>query len=169
MLIPIRTKKNTALALTFPLADADGQPITGAATLDSERSQDGGVFVDCTNEAVEIGTTGFYSLTLAAAEINYATVTLNIKTTTAGIMPLHIILTTYTEPLDDANTELAAVPASTAGLRAMVQFLFQKLRHKETLNKDTGVGTLFKDDGITSLGTATHSTDGVTVTKGEMT
>ncbi len=168
MLIPIRAKKNTALTLTFPLADADGQPITGAAVLDSERSQDGGGFADCTNEAAEIGTTGFYALTWTAAELNYGTVTVNVKTSTVGIMPLHIIITTFTEPLDDANTELAAVPASTAGLRAMIQHLFEKVRHKGTMNKDTGVETLFKDDGSTPLGIAMHSTDGTTITRGEM-
>lgn len=168
MILVIRQKKNAALTLTFPLTDSDGQPITGAAGLDSERSQDGGGFSDCTNEAAEIGTTGFYSLALTAAELNYGVVVLNIKSSTAGIMPAHVLITTYTEPLDDANTELAAVPASTAGLRAMIQHLFENVRHKKTMNKDTGVETLFKDDGAATLGTATHSTDGTTVTRGEM-
>ncbi len=68
-----------------------------------------------------------------------------------------------------ANTELAAVPSSTGGLRAMVQFIFEKMRHKGQMNKDTGVETLMKDDGSTPLGTATHTTDGVTITRGEMT
>lgn len=70
--------------------------------------------------------------------------------------------------LTAANTELAAVPGSTGGLRAMIQYLFEKVRHKGTFNKDTGVETLFKDNGSDTLGTATHSDDGTTVTRGEM-
>ena len=71
--------------------------------------------------------------------------------------------------IESANTELASVPASTGSLRAMIQYLFEKSRHVVTMNKDTGVETLMKDDGGTPLGTATHSDNGTTVTKGEMT
>jgi hypothetical protein len=50
--IPIRA---TAYRVTFPILDADGDLVTGASTPDSEISKDGGTFVDCTNEATEIG------------------------------------------------------------------------------------------------------------------
>ena len=70
--------------------------------------------------------------------------------------------------LTAANTELAAIPTTTGGLRAMIQFIFEKLRNKGTMNKDTGVETLMKEDASTPLGTATHSDDGTTVTRGEM-
>ena len=50
--------KNSAAKIVFPLLDADGDLVTGAASLDSEYSLDGGSFSDCTNEATEIGSTG---------------------------------------------------------------------------------------------------------------
>ena len=168
MLLTLRHKKNTALTLVFPLTDADGQPITGAANLDSECSYDGAAFNDCTNETAEIGVTGWYSLVLTAAEMDNGTVAARIQTSTAGIMPLAFALHTYTEPLDDANTELAAIPTTVSGLRAMVQFLFQKLRNRETFNKDTGVSTVYKEDATTALGTSTSSDNGTTVDRGEI-
>jgi hypothetical protein len=166
MLIPLRHKKNTALTLVFPLADSDGQPITGAAGLDSEKSQDGGSFADCTNEAAEIGVTGWYALTLTAAELNYGVISVRVQTSTSGIMPLAFMITTYTEPLDDANSELAAIPTTTGGLRSMVQFLFEYFRNKRTATADTE--TLYKEDASTPLGTSTLSDDGTTFTKGEL-
>jgi hypothetical protein len=166
MHLPLRHKKNTALTLVFPLADADGQPITGAAGLDSEKSQDGGAFADCTNEAAEIGVTGWYALTLTAAELNYGVISVRVQTSTSGIMPLAFMITTYTEPLDDANSELAAIPTTTGGLRSMVQFLFEYFRNKRTATADTE--TLYKEDASTPLGTSTLSDDGTTFTKGEL-
>lgn len=69
--------------------------------------------------------------------------------------------------LTAANTELAAIPTTISGLRAMIQFLFQKSRNQSDMNKNTGVETMYKEDASTPLGTATHSDDGTTVTKGE--
>lgn len=170
MLIPVRQKKNTALTLVFPLTDADGQPITGAAALDSERSQDGGAFADCTNEAAEMfdGTVpiGWYALTLTATELNYGVISVRVQTSTVGIMPLAFMLTTYTEPLDDANTELASVPTTISGLRTMLQYVFEYFRNKRTAT--SAVETLFKEDASTALGTAALSDDATTFTKGEM-
>lgn len=166
MLIPLRHKKNTALTLVFPLADSDGQPITGAAGLDSEKSQDGGSFADCTNEASEIDSTGWYSLTLTAAELNYSTIAIRVQSSTDGIMPLAFMATTFTEPLDDANTELAAIPTTTGSLRAMIQGLYQYFRNKR--EETAGVETLYKEDAATPLGTRTLADDGTTFTRGEM-
>ncbi|GAF73573.1 unnamed protein product, partial [marine sediment metagenome] len=55
-------RKNEALTIVFPIFGPDGNPLTGAAGLDSERSLDGAGFADCVNEAAEIGATGWYSL-----------------------------------------------------------------------------------------------------------
>jgi len=170
MLQTIRLLKNTALKLQFPIFDAEwAEYITLATGLDSEKSQDGSSFSDCTNEATEIGSTGVYTLDMTAAEMNYDTVFVKITTTTDGAKVPCFLIKTYSDGLDTANSELAATPASTAGLRAMIQFIFEKMRHKSTMNKDTGVETLMKDDGSTPLGTATHTDDGTTVTKAEMT
>ena len=159
-------KKNTVLTLVFPLADSDGQPITGAADLDSEYSHDGSAFGDCTNEATEIGSTGWYTLALEAAELNYSYVAVRVQTSTTGIMPCHILIQTYTEPLDDANTELGAIPTTISGLRTMIQFLFQYFRNART---ETSIAeSLKKEDGTTELGSRTLADDGSTFTRGEM-
>ena len=41
--------------IEFPILDADGDLVTGATGLDSERPLNGDTFADCTNEAAEIG------------------------------------------------------------------------------------------------------------------
>ena len=61
--------------LTFPVTDRYGNVQTGlASAADSEVSRDGGTFADCTNEVAEIGTTGWYTITLLAAETQASTV-----------------------------------------------------------------------------------------------
>jgi len=84
--------KNTAYRVTFPIFDADGDLVSGAAGLDSERSLDGGAFSDCTNEAVEIGSSGIYYLDLTAAEMNGDTVVVLVETSTSGAKTTPIIL-----------------------------------------------------------------------------
>jgi len=166
MLLTIKQKKNTTLTLMFPLSDADGQPITGCAALDSERSQDGGAFNDCTNEAAEQGATGWYALTITAAELNFGVISIRVQTSTAGIMPMAFMITTFTEPLDDANSELAAIPTTTGGLRTMIQFLFQYFRNART--ETNAAESLKKEDAATELGSRTLGDDGTTFTRGEM-
>jgi len=75
-------KKNAEFLLIFPIYDNDGDLVTGAADLDSEISKDGGGFIDCTNEAIEIGTSGIYKLTLTADEMNADVVVIITKTST---------------------------------------------------------------------------------------
>jgi len=89
--------KGQAYRVTFPIYDADGDLVSGAAGLDSEISQDGGAFADCTNEAVEIATSsGIYYLDLTASEMNADTVAVIVKTTTAGAKTTVLVL--YPEP-----------------------------------------------------------------------
>jgi hypothetical protein len=87
-------KKNSAFDLYFGIRDADGDLVSSAADLDSERSVDGGAFADCTNEAVEIGSTGIYKLVLTAAEMNGDVIIVQTKTSTAGAKPF--LTTIYT-------------------------------------------------------------------------
>ena len=78
-------KKNAAFTVTFPIYDADGDLVTGAASLDSEVSKDGGTFTDGTNEAGELATSsGIYSLVLTSTEMNADIVATITKTGTAG-------------------------------------------------------------------------------------
>jgi len=85
--------KNVAYRITFPILDADGDLVTGAAALDSEVSKDGGTFVDCTNEATELATaSGMYYLDLTATEMNADTVAIIVKTTTTGAKTTPIVM-----------------------------------------------------------------------------
>ena len=72
-------------ASVFPILDADGDPVTGAAALDSEISLNGDTAADCTNEATEIATsTGSYYLVHTAAEMTTDVALVQVKTSTSG-------------------------------------------------------------------------------------
>jgi len=79
--------------VVFPILDADGDFVTGAAALDSEVSLDGDTFADCTNEATEIATSsGVYYLLLTATEMTAQTVAVQVKTSTSGAKTTPIVL-----------------------------------------------------------------------------
>lgn len=92
-------RKNTAYRVYFPILDADGDLVTGASSLDSEVSIDGGSFADCTNEATEIGSTGIYYLDLTSGEMNGDAVVVQVKTATSGAKTTPIIF--YPEEVGD--------------------------------------------------------------------
>lgn len=98
-------QKNVAYRITFPILDADGDLVTGAAGLDSEVSKDGGTFADCTNEATEIATSsGMYFLDLTSTEMNADTVAVIVKTSTSGAKTTPIVL--YPEEAGDVRTNV---------------------------------------------------------------
>lgn len=100
--------KNTAYRVTFPIFDADGDLVTGAAGLDSEYSVDGGAFADCTSEAVEIAAaSGIYYLDLTAGEMNGDTVAVIVKTTTVGAKTTPIVL--YPAESSDIPVQVTAM------------------------------------------------------------
>lgn len=70
--------------VVIPVLDADGDPVTSAAGLDSEISLNGDTPADCTNEATEIGTSGCYYLTLTATETLADIISGVTKTSTSG-------------------------------------------------------------------------------------
>lgn len=112
-------QKNVAFRVTFPILDADGDLVTGAAALDSEVSKDGGTFADATNEATEIATSsGVYFLDLTATEMNADTVAVIVKTTTTGAKTTVLVM--YPEEAGDVRVNLTqwsgvAPNALTAG------------------------------------------------------
>ena len=169
MVVHIRAPKNTAFTLITPVYDGEWSSsyVSAAAGLDSEYSHDKGNFGDLTNELTEIESTGVYSLDLTAAEVNADLIVIKMASSTEGAnIPLFVIHTF--DGFEAANTELAAVPTTASSLREMIQFVFQTFRNKSTMNKDTGVETLYKEDASTPLGTRTHTDDGTTWTKPEM-
>lgn len=135
--------KSAAWRVTFPILDADGDPVTGATGLDSEISKDGGAFADCTNEATEIGSSGIYYLDLTSTEMGADTVAIRVQTTTSGAKTA--ILITYPQEADDmrvsvthwSNTAVAAV--DTAGYP------------KVTVKSGTGTGEVSLSSGLVTL------------------
>lgn len=114
--IPI---KNTALRITFPIYDADGDLVTGAAGLDSEVSKDGGTFADCTNEATEIATaSGMYYLDLTSTEMNADTVAIIVKTSTSGAKTTAIVL--YPQESGDVKVDVETIKTQAVTCAASV-------------------------------------------------
>lgn len=98
-------RKNVAYRVTFPILDADGDLVTGAASLDSEISKDGGTFADCTNEATEIATSsGVYFLDLTSTEMNADTVAIIVKTSTSGAKTTTLVM--YPEESGDYRADV---------------------------------------------------------------
>lgn len=98
-------RKNTAYRVTFPILDADGDLVTGAAGLDSQVSIDAGTFAACTNEATEIATSsGVYYLDLTAAEMNGDTIAVIVKTSTSGAKTTTIVM--YPEESGDYRADV---------------------------------------------------------------
>jgi hypothetical protein len=104
-------QKNVATIIVFPIVDADGDAVTGAAGLDSEIDtwSDGTApngYTDCTNEATEIGTSGSYYLSLTQAECNVDYAILQIKTSTSGAKTQWILVRFMVgDPLNIATTD----------------------------------------------------------------
>lgn len=104
-------QKNVATIIVFPIVDADGDAVTGAAGLDSEidawsdgTAPDG--YADCTNEATEIGSSGSYYLSLTQAECNVDYAILQIKTSTSGAKTQWILVRFMVgDPLHVATTD----------------------------------------------------------------
>lgn len=103
--------KNTALRATFPILDADGDLVTGAAGLDSEVSKDGGAYADCTNEATEIGSSGTYYLDLTSTEMNADTVSIIVKTSTTDAKTTVLVL--YPQESGDIKVDLQSISGTT--------------------------------------------------------
>ena len=105
-------EKNVAYRVSFPILDADGDLVTGAAALDSEISKDGGTFTDVTAEATEIATnSGMYFLDLTATEMNADTVVIIVKTSTGGAKTTPIVM--YPEEAGDIRVNLTQVAGAT--------------------------------------------------------
>jgi hypothetical protein len=97
-----------AYRATFPILDADGDLVAGAAGLDSEISKDGGTFADCTNEATQIATdSGVYYLDLTADEMNADTVSVIVKTSTTGAKTTVLVL--YPEEAGDYRADVTQI------------------------------------------------------------
>lgn len=114
--------KNTAYRVYFPILDADGDLVTGAAGLDSEVSKDAGAFADCTNEATEIATSsGMYYLDLTSTEMNADAVCVIVKTSTSGAKTTPIVL--YPQEAGDIKVDIQTISGDATAADALEAIL----------------------------------------------
>jgi len=103
---------NARYRVVFPILDADGDLVTGAASLDSELSQNQGAFADATNEATELATSsGMYYLDLIAGELDTKSTAIIVKTSTSGAKTTPMVL--YPKRLPALRTGTAQAGAAT--------------------------------------------------------
>lgn len=139
-------QKNVAYRVTFPILDADGDLVTGAAGLDSEVSKDGGTFADCTNEATEIATSsGVYYLDLTSTEMNADTVAVIVKTSTTGAKTTTLVM--YPEETGDIQVNVTAF-GGTAGTFAS---------GRPEVNTTHAAGTAWGSGAITAASIASNA------------
>jgi len=115
--------KNSAQRIVFPILDADGDPVTGAAadTPDSEYSLDGGSFSDITDEIHEIATSsGIYYLDLATGETNGDVVCIQVKTATAGTKTTVLVFYTAAQSLDTMDINIDDIEGYVNGFGDIV-------------------------------------------------
>lgn len=85
-------------------------------------------------------------------------------TGTEGVVVASLSSEAIDSILDEALAELAAVPAAAPSLRAAMQFLYQKVRNRETV---TATAATISNDAGTVIATSSLSDDNVTFAKGE--
>ena len=137
-IIPI---KNQAFRVMFPILDADGDLVTGAAALDSEISKDCAAMADCTNEATEITGSGMYYLDLTATEMNADSIVIVVKTTTT----------------DAKTTPMVLYPAENGDIPVDVTMVSGDATAADNLEADYD-GTGYNKSAST-VGTVTTNTD----------
>lgn len=135
--------KSAAWRVTFPILDADGDPVSGATGLDSEVSKDAAAFADCTNESTEIGSTGVYYLDLTNSEMDADTVSIRVQTSSSGAKTTIIVV--YPQEADDIRASVthwagsAVASPDTAG------------HPKVTVKSGTGTGEVSLSSGLVTL------------------
>ena len=135
--------KSAAWRVTFPILDADGDPVSGATGLDSGVSMDGTWFAGCTNEATEIGASGVYYLDLTNSEMNADTVAIRVQTSSSGAKTT--LLVAYPQEADDIRASVthwagsAVASPDTAG------------HPKVTVKSGTGTGEVSLSSGLVTL------------------
>lgn len=83
-------KKNTQIVVTFPMTDSTTHAPATGLTVTAQRSIDGAAVGACANSVTEL-TVGLYKLTLAAADVNGAMITLILTAAAADTRFLGIV------------------------------------------------------------------------------
>lgn len=100
------------LRLYFSMRNTSGQLVKVWTGADSEISKDGGAFVDCTNEAVEISNSGVGYIDLTTGETSGATaVVYKLTVTNASAVELVIPIIKHTASFINAGSETSQLIA----------------------------------------------------------
>ena len=99
-------KKGAAFTLVFPIYDVSANLVSGATGLDSEVSIDHAAYADCTSEAVEIGTSGTYWITLTTTEMAGDHILYKVTSTTTNAKPTVRELYTSANTGDEIGTSI---------------------------------------------------------------
>jgi hypothetical protein len=103
----------TAQRLWFEIRNTTGGLVTGWTGADSEISKDGMAFADCTNEAVEIGTSGVGYIDLTSLECNVQRIVIyKLTVTNANATPVVIQFISYSSVLNQIATLTSAQVAA---------------------------------------------------------
>ncbi len=137
--------------LRFPVGTDGGDLETGLATAaDSEVSLDGNAFADCANEITEIGTDGWYSITLEAAEMQASSVAYKVISGDYG----------YHATLYPVRCGTVATGTAAAGGAATLT-----LEAGSVIDDDEYVGYILQLTGGTGTGQAARIIDAVASTR----
>lgn len=151
--------KGAAYRTTFPIFKNDGTVITGATSISSTVSKDGGAFAATTNTVSEITGSGVYLLDLTATEMTADTVVLKVTSTSTGAVVVILVW----QPV--SITEPTTVPAWPMSVEAALGWLAALARNKTTQTATTT--TLRNDTDSANISTSTITDDGTTYTRGE--
>ena len=110
-------RKGAAYRAYAPVFDADGDLVSGITGQDTEVSKDGGAFADCTNEFVEIGTSGIGYIDLTSTEMNADAVVVRVQVTNSGAKTTPIFL--YPQEAGDIPVTVEAMNAGTVTASAI--------------------------------------------------
>jgi len=131
-----------------------GNPITGGLTsLAAQVSKDGASFTNTTNAPVEIGTSGYFSLDLTAAEMSYSADIVRVTAANSNAIEFSLLI-----PI--ANLTPTAGRADTAAIVRMEQILLEMYGYffnQQTIS--AALQTVFLSTGATMV-TGAVSNDG---------
>lgn len=105
--------KNGAYRWTFDLRNASSRALVSgdSANFTEEVSKDGAAFAACTNNAVEIGSTGVYYLDLTSGEMNADTVVVKITSSTGTVES--VVGVFYPEEAGDVRVNMTQLNSSS--------------------------------------------------------
>jgi len=135
--------------LYFSMRNTSGQLVKVWTGADSEISKDGGAFVDCTNEAVEIGTSGVGYIDLTGTEMNTATaIVYKFTVTNAGAVELVVPIIKHLSSFVNLGSQTSQLIAQDIGNEANdwegTRTIFASFIWDQPYNQNTTAGTFGK-------------------------